>query len=69
MGQIAICLLLSERERILCSQDKFFCLFAQVHFKAGKDRGKKILKKIKDIASGGKKKVIPEYSSFTETTG
>ncbi|CAH3117900.1 unnamed protein product [Porites lobata] len=28
----------------------------EVHFKAGKDRGRKILKKIKDMASGGKKK-------------
>lgn len=28
----------------------------EVHFKVGKDRGKKILKKIKDMASGGRKK-------------
>ncbi|XP_078343658.1 endosome/lysosome-associated apoptosis and autophagy regulator family member 2-like isoform X2 [Oculina patagonica] len=30
----------------------------EVHFKAGKDRGKKILKKIKDMASGGKRKKV-----------
>ena len=36
---------------------KVFFLLTQVHFKVGKDRGKKILKKIKDMASGGKKKV------------
>ncbi|XP_027044003.1 UPF0577 protein KIAA1324-like homolog isoform X2 [Pocillopora damicornis] len=30
----------------------------EVHFKVGKDRGKKILKKIKDMASGGKKKKV-----------
>jgi len=37
----------------------------EVHFRVGKDRGKKILKKIKDMASGGKKKV--RFSSFEFT--